>query len=331
MRERPLFHRLPHLSVGRHPLPMGSVTAIASAVVDYSTAASWGIGGVGTFLLTLPTMIGRSRPLPRVWGITIATVLLVLPLALLGGCGGGPTAEESMRSQREYELGVSLMREASLPQAFEHLLRAVTLDPENAEAHHVLGVLFTARGDFAKAELHLAAAGRLADDPALESRPSLRSEIRNSRGVLLIHEEKLDEAIVELRAAANDLLYTTPYLAWANLGLAYFEKESYPQAIAALEQAVRLQRDFCLGYLRLGQAYLATNDYTRAETALTRVVGVDNITCNTTQEAWEMRGQARSHLGHHDEAVADFERCVELGPETEPGRACRGFLESAPN
>jgi len=260
--------------------------------------------------------------------MTVAAFLLVLPLM---GCGGGTTPEESMRSQREYELGVSLMREASLPQAFEHLLRAVQLDGENAEAHHVLGVLFTARGDFAKAEAHLATAGQLAEDPAIEARPSLRSEIRNSRGVLLIHQEKFDEAIVELRAAANDLLYTTPYLAWANLGLAFIEKEDYRQAIAELEQAVRLQRDFCLGYLRLGQAYLATEDFTRAEAALTRVVEVDNQTCNTTQEAWQMRGESRAGLGHRDDAAADFERCVELGQETEAGHACRGYLETIHN
>jgi Tfp pilus assembly protein PilF len=236
-----------------------------------------------------------------------------------------------MRSQREYELGVSLMREDSLPQAFEHLLQAVRLDPQNAEAHHVLGVLFTARGDFAKAEQHLATAGRLAEDPSVEARPSLRSEIRNSHGVLLIHQEKFDEAIVELRVAADDLLYTTPYLAWANLGLAFFEKHDYPKAIEALERAVRLQRDFCLGYLRLGQAYLATEDFTRAETALTRVVEVDNTTCNTTQEAWQMRGEARSHLGHAQDAATDFERCVELGQETVAGRACRGYLENVHN
>ena len=263
--------------------------------------------------------------------ITHATSLVVLALALLPGCGGGPTAEETMRSQREYELGVSLMREASLPQAFEHLLGAVHLDPENAEAHHVLGVLFTARGDYAKAEQHLAIAGRLAQDPSLEVRPSLRSEIRNSHAVLLMQQRKFDEAIVELRVAASDLLYTTPYLAWANLGLAYLDKEDYPQAISALEQAVRLQRDFCLGYLRLGRAYLATEDFTRAETALSRVVEVDNETCNTTQEAWQLRGEARAGLGHRDDAAADFERCVELGQETDSGHACRHSLDTAHN
>jgi type IV pilus assembly protein PilF len=278
--------------------------------------------------LTLPTMIGRSGLL-LIRRITFATAF-VAQVALLGaGCGGsGPSPEETMRSQREFELGVSLMREASMPQAYEHLLRAVQLDPQNAEAHHILGVLFTARGEFSTAERHLVEAARLADDPEVDSRPSLRSEIRNSRGVLLIHQGRHDDAIAELRTAAADLLYTTPYLAWANLGLAYLEKDDARQAILALEESVRLQRDFCLGYLRLGKAYLATDDFTRADTALTRVVEVDNRTCNTTQEAWQLRGESRAALGRTDDAVHDLERCVELGSETAPGRACRQRLET---
>ena len=256
-------------------------------------------------------------------------MLVALAIGSAVGCGGGGSSpEETMRSQREFELGVSLMREASLPQAFEHLLRAVQLDPENAEAHHVLGVLFTARADFPAAERHLAEAARLADDPEIDVRPSLRSEIRNSHGVMLIHQGRYDAAVAELRTAAADLLYTTPYLAWANLGLAHFEKDDFRQAIAALEESVRLQRDFCLGYLRLGKAYLASDDFTRAEAALTRVVEVDNRTCNTTQEAWQLRGESRAGLGHPDDAASDFERCVELGPETGSGRACRQHLET---
>jgi Tfp pilus assembly protein PilF len=223
---------------------------------------------------------------------------------------------------------VSLLREASTPQAFDHLLRAIELDPQNAEAHHILGVLFTARGDYPAAERHLGEAARLADDPEVDVRPSLRSEIRNSRGVLLIQQRRFDDAIVELRAAAADLLYTTPYLAWANLGLAWLEKNDARQAILALEESVRLQRDFCLGYLRLGKAYIASEDFTRADAALTRVVEVDNRTCNTTQEAWQLRGESRAALGRTDDAVHDLERCVELGSETAPGRACRQRLET---
>jgi hypothetical protein len=45
--------------------------------------------------------------------------------------------------------------------------------------------------------------------------------------------------------------------------------------------------------------------------------------------AWRLRGETRAHLGRRDEAISDFERCVELGEGTADGRACRGFLQGA--
>lgn len=253
---------------------------------------------------------------------------LSLALLALPGCGGGPTAEETMRSQREFELGVGLMREGAGPQAFAHLLAAVRLDPDNGEAHHVLGVLYTARGDHAEADRHLREALRVARDPSLAPRPSLAAEVQNSLGVLRIHQRRYDEAVRVLTEAAGDLLYTTPYLAWANLGLAHFEAGRIDDAIAAYERAVALQRDFCLGYLRLGQALLAAGRAAEAEAALTRVVEVDNAVCNSTQDAWRMRGEARTALGHAEDAAHDLERCVELGPDTDIGQRCRRALEA---
>lgn len=220
------------------------------------------------------------------------------------------------------------MGENSLPMAFQHLLEAVRLDPENAEAHNVLGVLFTARHNFAVALEHLQAALHLTENHDLQLRPSLTAEIHNNLGVLYMEQEHYDQAIPEFEGATADLMYTTPYLAWANLGYAYFKKEQYPDAVRALQQAVTLQRDFCLGYLRLGQTYLAMQRFDDAEQALTHVVEVPNTTCNTTQDAWMMRGQARAQLGHRDDATTDFERCVELAADSDAGHACRRYLET---
>lgn len=233
-----------------------------------------------------------------------------------------------MRSQREFELGVGLMNENSLPMAFQHLLEAVQLDPSNAEAHNVLGVLYTARHNFREAEEHLSRAVALTAETDLDLRPSLRPEIQNNIGVLYLEQEQYDRAIREFESATANLLYTTPYLAWANLGFAHYKKQNYPEAVRALTQSVTLQRDFCLGYLRLGQTYLAMRDFENAEQALTHVVEVPNTTCNRTQEAWQMRGEARAQLGHSEDATADFERCVELAAESDVGRACRRYLET---
>lgn len=233
-----------------------------------------------------------------------------------------------MRSQREFELGVGLMNENSLPMAFQHLLEAVRLDSSNAEAHNVLGVLYTARHNFREAQDHLAQALALTADAELDLRPSLKAEVHNNIGVLYMEQDEYDSAIREFESATADLLYTTPYLAWANLGYAHFRKQQYPDAVRALTQSVTLQRDFCLGYLRLGQTYLAMRDFENAEQALTHVVDVPNTTCNRTQEAWQMRGEARAQLGHREDATADFERCVELAAESEVGHSCRRYLET---
>ncbi|MEZ4338247.1 MAG: tetratricopeptide repeat protein, partial [Sandaracinaceae bacterium] len=76
-------------------------------------------------------------------------------LALLVGCGG-ISQEQAMRSQREYDLAVGLYGEQDTAGAFEHLLEAIELDPDNAEAHLLLGNLFMiVRQDFAQAEHHM--------------------------------------------------------------------------------------------------------------------------------------------------------------------------------
>ena len=258
----------------------------------------------------------------------IRFTFLALVVAL-SGCGAGVSGEDTVRSTREYELGVGLMNEGSAPMAFQHLLEAVRLDPNNCEAHTVLGVLYTARHDYTEANTHLAKALALAQVPSADVRPSMKAEIHNNLGVLRLEEGRVDDAIMEFRAATGDLLYTTPYLAWANLGLAYYRKQDFQESLRALEQAVSLQHDFCLGYLRLGQTYLALRDFDKAEISLTRVVDVENPTCNRTQEAWRLRGEARAQLGHRADATSDFEHCVELGSDNEAGLACRRFLEAA--
>ena len=95
----------------------------------------------------------------------------------------------------------------------------------------------------------------------------------------------------------------------------------------ALSRAVRLRRDFCVGHFRLGKAFLATQEYAKAEQAATSAIEGDPR-CDTFQDAWYLRGEARMNLGNREDAHADFERCVELQPKTEAGKACSRYLEA---
>jgi tetratricopeptide (TPR) repeat protein len=255
--------------------------------------------------------------------------LLVACSFCLAGCGGGPSREQVMRSQREYDLGVGLWQERNVAGAFEHLLEAIELDPSNSEAHLMLGKLFMIhRHDYERAEHHFQEALRAHE--VVESRSGLPADTRNSLGVLYIHWQRHEDAVEVLRESASDLMNREPAVAWSNLGWAYLELEEYDEALRVLEQAVQLSPDLCLAWYRIGQARAGKGEREEAEQALTHALEVEDETCQRLQAAWRLRGEVRAQLGHREEAIGDLERCVELSGETEDGQACGRLLSAEP-
>ncbi len=244
----------------------------------------------------------------------------LLLLSVLAACGSGPQADQVERSQKEFELAVGLWQEQNAPGAYQHLYRAIELDPDNSDAHLLLGNLFLLRRDFKQAEKHLTEALRIR-----ERFP----EARNSLGVLYIHRKNFPKAIAHLKIATQDLLNREPHLAWGNLGWAYTEQGNHVQALQALNRAVQLQPRFCVGHFRMGQNYFSMKRYGQAEEALTAALEVEDPSCQSMQGAWQLRGLVRVKRGRPEQAVDDFERCVEISGESETGRSCRSFLETA--
>jgi tetratricopeptide (TPR) repeat protein len=248
----------------------------------------------------------------------LAWVVLVVCSGLLG-CATGPSPDDMLKSQKEYELAVGLWQEQNTPGTFQHLFIAIGLDNDNAPAHQMLGNLYLFRGEWSKAEKHLREVIRI---------QKRSPDARNSLGVLYIHQGHYDKAIAELKIATEDLLNREPHLAWGNLGWAYYEKKMYADSEMALRQSVRAEPRFCVGYFRLGQTLSAMKNYEEAEKALTAGLEVNDKSCQGLQEAWQLRGQTRAHLGRREDAVADFERCIELKPETEVGKSCNRQLQA---
>ncbi|MFM7102731.1 MAG: tetratricopeptide repeat protein, partial [Verrucomicrobiota bacterium] len=90
------------------------------------------------------------------------------------------------------ELGKTLGSLGRRPEAFQHLVQAVQLDPELAEAHHYLGVLYYERGI-------LDSAG-VAFRNALELEPD-RARTHAALGFLRLTQGDRAEAIGHLRRA----------------------------------------------------------------------------------------------------------------------------------
>lgn len=263
--------------------------------------------------------VGRSRGL----------VALVLG-CMLGACATTSSAgtPDGERSYREFQFAASLRDEGQTASAIAHLRTALELDPNNAEAHLLLGFIQMERRSYPNAEEHLRTAIGLLEKQKTGS--STLAEARNIYGLCLIELERYDEAVVVLRQSAEDELNTAPHLAWGNLGLAQYELGEYQETVKSTMEAVRLEPRFCVGYLTMGRALARMELWSEAERSLVNAIGADPSCSDSPalQGAWRLRGEVRAHLGHHRDAVADLERCVELGPFTNDGRMCQSLLES---
>jgi type IV pilus assembly protein PilF len=231
---------------------------------------------------------------------------------------------------KQFELAVGLQQEGNQPGAFKTLYKALEYDPNNAKAHLLLAHMFLLNRDDNpvrydhEAETHFQKVLEIQSGPDA-AEESLASEARNGLGVLYIHQGRYQEAVKALDLAVGDLFNRDAYMAWGNLGWAYLELHNYPKAIDALVRAVRLRRDFCVGHYRLGRAYLATREFTKAEQSFTSAIEADKR-CDAFQDAWQLRGEARMNLGNREDARTDFERCVEVQPKSEAGQACSRYL-----
>ena len=254
---------------------------------------------------------------------------LALAAIVLSSCGAGGASRDNIdQSIRQFQLAASLREEGRTPGAIQHLRQAIELDPDNAEAHLLLGFIQMERRAFSNAEGHLKnGVQRLVN---LDRKGATLAEARNMHGLCLIELERYDEAIEVLSQSANDELNTAPHLAWGNLGLAYFRTGQWRSSVEATSEATRMQPRFCVGYYTMGRALFEMGKFEQAEEALVRAIEVDKE-CQVSpllQGAWRLRGEVRARLGHRRDAVADLERCVELGPTTDHGSMCQKILQS---
>jgi len=248
---------------------------------------------------------------------SLATLLTAA--ALVGACGAKISEEDLRKSDRFYQAAyISWFEEHDNLAAIRHLTRAVEANPENDDAHYLLGTIRLGRGELDEAEVHIREAVRLRG----EDRPAARAEALNSLGVLLLQKKKPQEAVVFLEEAAGEVLNREPWLALGNLGWAYIELGELDKAIETLRRALFDQPLFCVGLYRLGQAYYLKGDYTNAAANLKSTVEVKQAGCDKMQDAHHLLGMAYLRLDRVDEARDALTACEEIDPVSEIGVAC---------
>ena len=237
--------------------------------------------------------------------IAAALFLLTLP-----ACAGSQKKTEAQKQvETEYQMAIGFYENGKTPEAIRSLALVLATDPKHAEANHLMGFIRLGRGQYEEAVRHFKA--------ALETKPDMLN-CQNNLGAAYMHLEQWEEAAIIFKELTKSPLYTSPWLAFVNLGWAYHQMGMTQEAIDETEMAVSLNPDLCLGYNNLGIYYQSMAKQDFAVRNLKEAVKL----CANYAEPHLHLGMIYESQGANQQAYQHFKQCYDLSPRNDLGRRC---------
>ena len=216
--------------------------------------------------------------------------------ALLLGCAA-PSPARKKEAAARMQMGMTYLEQRNVPSAMRELTVASELDPGNPEIDMAFGLAYQTRGDLGKAEEYFRRAVRKKPDYA---------EAHNNLGIVLSHLGRGDEAIREFEAAASNVLYPTPEIAYYNLGEEYRRRNDFRKAEEMYRRSISANDRYADAYLRL--ALLQADRGQRAEAVRTLEACVAMVP--DFAPAWLDLGHAYRSLGRTGAANEAFRKVL---------------------
>jgi type IV pilus assembly protein PilF len=233
--------------------------------------------------------------------ICIHAVSLSLVL-IVGGCATVHREPTDQYSDRQLqEMGRRFLAAHDLGQALKYFTLAEKRRPNDAEIQYELGLAFYERGIRSDAFLHM--------KKALELKPDY-PEVENALGRFYADQDQLDLAQRSFERATANRFYSTPHLAFFNLGLIYEKKGNPEVALRQYQEAVRLQPNYGLAYFRMGQLLEEAGRKDEAREGYAKVIEF----APDTAEAYYRYGVLCYDAGEYRVAARSFNRVLQLAP-----------------
>lgn len=120
--------------------------------------------------------------------------------------------------------------------------------------------------------------------------------------------KKTDEAI----SLFNQIVANDPkdFVAWTELGSAYFEKEKFSDAEKAYAKAIELKPDFMPALMNFGKLFIADKKFADAIPVLEKVISLDA----TSADAHQFLGEAYLQNKQGSKAVGVLNEAIKLDP-----------------
>ncbi|MBA7668004.1 MAG: tetratricopeptide repeat protein [Calditrichaeota bacterium] len=221
------------------------------------------------------------------------------PVPVAAEEGEIPITTASEEARAVFLEGREMSEHLRTDEAREHFDKAIELDPDFAQAYLYRSFDFTSDEDL---KSHLKQAVALADKVSEGER-------------LLIQQRKafwLDNNLGEQLELCKQLAQKYPKDKRARnlLGAVYYSRDEDAKAIAELEAAVALDKDYPPPYNVLGYAYREIGEYEKAEQAFK-----DYITLIPDEpNPYDSMADLYMKTGRFEEAIENYQKAVELDP-----------------
>ena len=170
--------------------------------------------------------------------------------------------------------GSKFVQEKKYDEAIREFEAAVSLDPENAEAHLMLGLTYAAKRDLDKALEHT--------QRSITIKPSYSAY--NNLGLIYANKGQFQNGIEAYEHALE--LNPKSYAAWHQLGKLASSNANFTKSIEAFTKAIELNPKFPEAYQGLGSAYYMEGDMASALQQVNRLEKIQFLDKSKELEAW---------------------------------------------
>ncbi|MBN2284192.1 MAG: tetratricopeptide repeat protein [Deltaproteobacteria bacterium] len=153
-------------------------------------------------------------------GLPAILLLGAVILAFMTSCATMEHRKED--AQRRTAMGIAYMKSGEYTDALKEFIEADRMYQSDPTVYYYMGACYYAKGMTDRAADELLRAIALDPDYA---------EAHNYLGMIYLERGDADGAISEFEKALSNVLYRTPALALNNIGIAYYNKKDYKNAL----------------------------------------------------------------------------------------------------
>ena len=240
--------------------------------------------------------------------------LWVVLLALAACVSSAPKINNAKMAEGYYMKGLSHLQEKDYELASVEFNRSIQTDDHYKQSYYGLGIIMDTQGKYAEAIKYY--------EKAIDLDPNF-SEAYNALGVVHSRQQQWKDAIKAFQKALANKLYTTPHIAYLNLGDAYMMQKDYAKAADAYRESKRFV-NIELTIYRLGTALSEAGRTKEAIKEFQEGVGMAPQNPNLRYSL----ALALLKDGNKKSAQAEFEKVVKLNPKSELALKANDYIKT---